>query len=177
MGVTLTSDGAAVVVAGAGGTIWVRKQPERRARNDDAIGVLRHRSSTNRTRMLSIMQSRSAHPLHVMHLTIFTSDIFRPGSRFRVIRGGFRAGWRVSIPTGNGTFVAASALAGDANIHKVVYNCAPAVSVDGSRVYVSVNQSSFSYGYLCMAAAPNLRPQRSIMLRDPRNGQPAALAG
>jgi hypothetical protein len=60
-------------------------------------------------------------------------------------------------------------------MQKVVYNCAPAITVDGSRVYVAVNQSSFSYGYLCMVSTTNLRPQRSVMLRDPRNGQAALL--
>ena len=40
---------------------------------------------------------------------------------------------------------------------------------------MAVNQSSFSYGYLCMAEADNLQPQRSVLLQDPRNGQTALL--
>ena len=73
----------------------------------------------------------------------------------------------------SGTFVAAARWQATTRIQKVVYNCAPAISADGSKVYVAVNQSNFSYGYLCMADAANLRPQRSVQLRDPRNGQAA----
>ena len=40
-------------------------------------------------------------------------------------------------------------------------------SADGSKVYVAVNQSSFSYGYLCMAAADNLQPQQQHLAAGP----------
>src|ERR1035441_5440926 len=66
-------------------------------------------------------------------------------------------------------------MSGDANIEKVVYNCAPALSSDGSKVYVSVNQSNYSYGYLCMLLADSLKPQQRVLLRDPRNAQAASV--
>jgi hypothetical protein len=174
MGVTLTSDGTAVVVAGAGGTIWVRNSPN---------------SAQGKTTRLAFFGSKfynqnpNAYNSAIQICTPVTCDgsdnlyfgYLSTGQSLPGYPRGIPSGLARVDLSGDGTFVAASALAGDSNIQKVVYNCAPAVSVDGSRVYVSVNQASYGYGYLCMAAAQNLRPQRSIMLRDPRNGQAASL--
>ena len=70
--------------------------------------------------------------------------------------------------------MAAQRLAGDANMQKVVYNCAPAICADGTKVYIAVNHSSFSSGYLCMAEAENLSPQKSILLAGPASRTGAA---
>ncbi|MFO0953614.1 MAG: hypothetical protein U0835_21165 [Isosphaeraceae bacterium] len=72
--------------------------------------------------------------------------------------------------TGVGNFVAASALANDPNMQKVVLNCAPALSADGSTVYVAVNSGNFGAGYLCAANSTTLARTASVALRDPRNG-------
>jgi hypothetical protein len=174
LGVTLTSDGAAVLVPGAGGTIWVRQNP------NSAQGTA---SRVAFYGLKFFNQNPDAFNNSIQICTPVTCD--RAGNLYfgYLSNGHALPGYPRGIPSGlarvdssgDGNFVPASVLAGDGNIHKVVYNCAPALSVDESKVYVSVNQSSFSYGYLCMASAPDLRPQRSMLLRDPRNGQPAAL--
>ncbi len=45
------------------------------------------------------------------------------------------------------------------------------MSVDGTKLYVAVNQSSFSAGYLCMVETDSLKPLASVALQDPRNAQ------
>ena len=59
--------------------------------------------------------------------------------------------------------------------NKVVNNCAPALSNDGSSVYVAVNQADWSYGYLCKAASASLEPQAHIYLKDPNTGSAGGL--
>jgi hypothetical protein len=76
---------------------------------------------------------------------------------------------------GEGSFVAASALCNDQNIVKCVYNCAPALTSDGRGLYVAVNQSDFSYGYLCYVDAPTLTANSHVLLTDPRNPNATAL--
>ncbi len=77
--------------------------------------------------------------------------------------------------TGVGTFTSAAAMSNDGTMVKVNYNCAPAVSVDKSTVYVSVNNvplgsaGQFGSGYLCKLNTTDLSRQASVFLRDPRN--------
>jgi hypothetical protein len=74
--------------------------------------------------------------------------------------------------TGVGSFVSAASLSGNANYAKIVYNCAPAVTADGSTLYIAVNSSYASDGYLCRVSAPTLTPMvpPSVLLIDPNNG-------
>jgi hypothetical protein len=175
MGVALTPGDGAVVVAGAGGSVWVRPTP------NAAKGANPTRVAFYGVKYFN--QDPEAFNNAIQICTPITVDSFSNLYFGYLSSGQSLPGYPSGIPSGlarvgldgTGTFVAASALAGDGNIQKVVYNCAPALSADGSKVYVAVNQSSFSYGYLCMAAADNLQPQRSIVLRDPRNGQTALL--
>src|SRR5262249_10494930 len=135
LGVTLTSDGSAVVVPGAGGTIWVRQNPN--SAQGAASRVVFYGSkffNQNQNAFNSAMQICT--PITCdgagnLYFGYLSSGHALPGYP-RGIPSGLA---RVDL-SGNGTFVAASALAGDNNIHKVVYNCAPALSVDGSKVYV-----------------------------------------
>jgi hypothetical protein len=175
LGVTLTSDGSSMAVAGAGGTVWLRSNPD-------------HAQGTT-TRLIfygmkNFIQNPASFDNAIQICTPITCDNSNNLYFGYLSTGQALPGFPQGIPSGlarvdtkgNGTFVAASVLAGDNNIYKVVYNCAPAISGDGRSIYVAVNQSSFSYGYLCLAAAPSLRPQRSVLLLDPRSGQPVALA-
>jgi hypothetical protein len=177
MGLTLTPGDEEVVVPGAGGTILVRTNPN-------------VAQNTNPTRiafygMQYYNQNPAAFNTAIHICTPITSD--NAGNLYfgYLSSGDALPGYPQGIPSGlarvessgaGGTFVAASALAGDNTIVKVAYNCAPAISTDGSKVYVAVNQGNFSYGYLCMANAENLRPQASVYLKDPRNGQAAAVS-
>lgn len=92
---------------------------------------------------------------------------------------GFRVAGTLPIPlqsglarigsNGVGSWVAASTAANDANIRKVVYNCAPAVTPNGASVYVTVNSSNNSGGsggYLLKLDAATLAQQARVRLTD-----------
>ena len=77
-------------------------------------------------------------------------------------------------PAGNGTWIAASAIAADANATLVPHQAAPALSADGSTLYVSVTPSSGIGGYLAGLDPATLAvkdaggvPMR-VRLMDPR---------
>lgn len=77
-------------------------------------------------------------------------------------------------PAGNGTWVAASAAAGDPSILQVVHNCAPALSADGSVLYFSV-RDALSHGYLLAVHSGTLATVGSVRLKDPKTGADAHL--
>jgi hypothetical protein len=77
---------------------------------------------------------------------------------------------------GNGTWIAASDAATDPAISKVVQNNAPALSNDGSTLYVAVNDVSGA-GYLLGLDSTTLQPLAKVRLKDPRvAGRDAILA-
>jgi hypothetical protein len=76
---------------------------------------------------------------------------------------------------GNGTWIAASDAATDPAISKVVQNNAPALSNDGSTLYVAVNTGSFGTGYLLALDSTTLQPLARVRLMDPLSGYPASL--
>ncbi len=78
---------------------------------------------------------------------------------------------------GVGSFVAASSLAENSGYGRVAMNCAPAVSADGSTVYVAVNRNYTSDGYLCRANATDLKPLGRVRLIDPNTGSAASING
>jgi hypothetical protein len=83
---------------------------------------------------------------------------------------GLRSGIARIDPSGNGTWIAASTAAADATITKVVHNCAPALSNDGSVVYVAVNNTSgagFGFGYMLALNSTTLQPLGKVRLKDP----------
>jgi hypothetical protein len=70
---------------------------------------------------------------------------------------------------GFGSYVLASTAANDSAIAKVPLGSAPALSNDGSTLYVSVNESSNYYGYLLGLDSTTLATKYSVFLKDPRN--------
>jgi hypothetical protein len=77
---------------------------------------------------------------------------------------------------GNGTYVLASSAAGDGAINRVSHNVAPALSSDGSTVYVVVKWSTNNvYAYLLGLNSTTLATKYSAFLKDPRNGEPASV--
>ncbi|HSS22124.1 MAG TPA: Ig-like domain repeat protein [Pyrinomonadaceae bacterium] len=71
---------------------------------------------------------------------------------------------------GVGTYVLAGAAANDAQIDSNSHNVAPAISNDGTTVYVAVRRASLStYGYLLGLDTTTLATKYSVFLRDPRN--------
>jgi hypothetical protein len=79
-------------------------------------------------------------------------------------------------PAGVGTYVTAAAASGDSSMTKVANNCAPAISNDGSLVYVAVNSGVSNFGgggYLVALNSTTLAQQGVVLLLDPESGQNA----
>jgi hypothetical protein len=76
-------------------------------------------------------------------------------------------------PEGVGTWVSAATVSGDSTITQVAISCAPALSPDGSILYVAVDNAS--YGYLLALNSTTLAPISRVLLVDPHSGQDAQL--
>jgi hypothetical protein len=82
-------------------------------------------------------------------------------------------------PTGVGTWVSATSLAGgDSQVAQVAQNCAPALSNDQKTVYVAVSGGGIfdTNGYLVSMNATTLAPVAHVALYDPR-GPRATVSG
>ncbi len=82
-------------------------------------------------------------------------------------------------PNGTGTWVGVAAAAGDPTIVKPVLNCAPALSNDGSTVYIAANRGATSAtqnGVLLALDSTTLATRASVALIDPNLGAPARLS-
>jgi hypothetical protein len=82
---------------------------------------------------------------------------------------------------GTGTWVSATAAAADSNITEVVYNCAPALSMDGSTLYITVSNgnglgNTSNTGYLLALNSTDLTTRNKVFLRDPRGTSGAYLS-
>jgi Calx-beta domain/Bacterial Ig-like domain (group 3) len=78
--------------------------------------------------------------------------------------------------TGHGTYVLAGTAAADANINRDSHNATPALSNDGTTVYVVVKWATNSnYGYLLGLDSTTLTTKYRVFLRDPRNSNPASI--
>lgn len=77
---------------------------------------------------------------------------------------------------GRGSWVAAAAAANDTAILKVATNSAPAVSLDGRTIYVTVNTGSLNgpaSGYLLALDSTTLATRGKVQLLDPNTRTPA----
>jgi hypothetical protein len=82
-------------------------------------------------------------------------------------------------PNGTGTWVGVAAAAGDPSIVKPVLNCAPALSNDGTTVYIAANRGATSAtqnGVLLALDSTTLATRASVALLDPNLGGPARLS-
>jgi hypothetical protein len=70
---------------------------------------------------------------------------------------------------GNGVYVLASDATGDAQIVRVPHNCGPALSLDGSTVYMVGHANGFNsgYSYLLGLDSGTLATKYSVLLRGP----------
>ncbi|MGA9529216.1 MAG: hypothetical protein WBS24_13970 [Terriglobales bacterium] len=73
--------------------------------------------------------------------------------------------------TGAGTWVSAAALSGDSSITEVSISCAPALSADGSTLYVVVDNGTYSY--LLAVNSSTLALTGKVRLIDPASGMDA----
>jgi hypothetical protein len=74
---------------------------------------------------------------------------------------------------GTGTWVSAATASGDPAITQVAISCAPALSPDGSLLYVAVDNGS--YGYLLALNSTTLALVNRVLLTDPSSGLDALL--
>ncbi|MBN8814078.1 MAG: hypothetical protein J0J06_01365 [Sphingomonas sp.] len=86
---------------------------------------------------------------------------------------------RVSA-SGVGSWVGASTAAGDAGIRKPAMNCAPAISNDGTTVYIAVNTEVITgvtqRGYLLALDSTTLATKAKVALNDPSTGTSARIS-
>ncbi len=75
--------------------------------------------------------------------------------------------------TGQGTWVSAAALSGDSSITEVAMSCAPALSNDGSALYVAVSSGGWGHGYLLELDSTTLAVFNKVALIDPSSGEDA----
>jgi hypothetical protein len=174
MGITLTPRDASVVIPGAGGTVWILSSPNLPQVSPAPTRIAFFNTSTtnyyNQGPVAFNHAIKICTPITCDHSGNLYFGYFSTGEPVPGYPSGIPSGLaRVSIATGTGSFVAAPTLCGDTNITKIAYNCAPALTPDGKTLYIGVNQSGWSYGYLCQVKAATLQPISSILLRDPRN--------
>ena len=82
-------------------------------------------------------------------------------------------------PNGTGIWVGVAAAAGDPSIQKPVLNCAPALSNDGTTVYIAANRGATretQNGVLLALNSTTLATRASVALIDPYQGGAARLS-
>jgi hypothetical protein len=93
------------------------------------------------------------------------------------VPGGLVSGIARITPDGVGTWVGAATAAGDAAIQKPAMNCAPAISPDGTTVYIAVNTSGATpRGYLLALNSTTLATRAKVALNDPSTGTAARIS-
>jgi hypothetical protein len=78
-------------------------------------------------------------------------------------------------PNGAGTWVSAASISGDTGVNNVAMSCAPALSNDGTMVYVATVNESNTHGYLVAVNSTTLAPIKAVALLDPSSGLDAQI--
>ncbi|HTF88543.1 MAG TPA: hypothetical protein VK843_09040 [Planctomycetota bacterium] len=77
---------------------------------------------------------------------------------------------------GNGSWTSASTASGDASMNRCLMNCSPALSNDGSVIYVGVKSSSSGTGYLVGLNSTTLAPLYKVRCKDPKSNNNAPMS-
>jgi len=153
-------------MAGAGGTVYFRDTPDSKTGKH---GQLAFYGISN------YLADKTAYDENVMIDTPITAD--NKGNIYFgfVVLGSTPAGLKSGIAridvNGNGIWISASSAASDPEISQVAMNCAPAISADGSTIYIAVSDGSA--GYLVGLDATTLAPKYHARLLDPTTTQSA----
>jgi WD40 repeat protein len=86
-----------------------------------------------------------------------------------------KSGFAKINPDGTAVYRAITDVSGDPEIGQVKQNCAPAVKVDGSLVYVTLYTGPYGRGKLVALRTSDLKRRYSVDLVDPKSGQPATI--
>lgn len=87
---------------------------------------------------------------------------------------GLQSGLARIAPNGTGTWVSAADMSGDSKMKNVAMSCAPALSADGSTLYVAVDNGT--YGYLLALNSATLALTSKVRLKDPASGLDADIS-
>jgi len=167
LGLTLTRH-ERLIIPGAGGTIYRRVLPNRAGaprRQHAFYGIEQYAadpSPFNNTVMISTPITADSHEVAYFGFVAMDGAPLGLQSGVARVTTGRDSGW-----------VAAAMAAGDDGIEKVVYNCAPALSHDGKRLYIAVTDTSdsgFGHGYLLALDSRTLATLARVRLKDA--GQP-----
>jgi hypothetical protein len=155
-------------VAGSGGTVYYRDTPDQQTGKSGRLafyGIANYRankSALNKTVMIDTPITADNEG------NIYFGFVVTGSNPLELVSGIARMD-----SNGNGTWISAAAAANDSGITQVAMNCAPALSADGSTVYVAV--SNGSAGYLVGLDAATLAPKYSVPLVDPVTQKSALL--
>jgi hypothetical protein len=172
-GVTLLANDSLLAVPAGGGTVLLRNQP------DFSGGTAARLAFYG---MANYNSNPAAFNAAIKICTPITSDWYGNLYFGYVSTGIALPGYPSGIPsglarissTGAGSFVAASAMSSSGAMKAVLYNCAPALSLDQTKLYVAVSgispasPNAWGSGYLCELDAATLATQASVSLLDPR---------
>ena len=174
MGIALMPNGLSVAIPGAGGTVLLRTTPDQRRWGLNRLAFFGiNNYNANIAAFNAAIQIDT--PLTVDSDGDIYFGYISSGAPLPGYPNGIPSGLARVTTTGSGSYVAATTLCGDASITKVTMNCTPALSLDGTSVYVSVNKGDGSTGYLCRASTNTLAPMASVFLKDPSTGTGASL--
>jgi hypothetical protein len=165
--------GTRLYYAGAGGTIYHIDNPDS-AGHGTPVREVFYTTLTNYNANAAAYNS-----------TIFINTPLTPDSNGNIFFG-FRvqgtappplnttqSGFARIDPNGNGTYILASAAANDPNITLDSHNSAPALSNDGTTLYVVAKSGNGGSAYLLGLDSTTLAPKYRAALKDPRNGNAA----
>jgi hypothetical protein len=170
-GITLTPGGQ-LFFPGAGGTIYVVNNPDANGATVSrqiafyGIGNYSHRLFDGTVAIDTPLTSDSQGNLYFGFVTSAGAPL------------GLHGGLARMGADGVGTWISAGSAALDGTMNQVVYNCAPALSNDGSLVYVAVsnaNEGDSGNGYLVALNSVTLHNVYRALLHDPQTGQLATL--
>jgi hypothetical protein len=83
---------------------------------------------------------------------------------------GLQSGLARIAADGTGTWASAAFLSGDPFITEISMSCAPALSQDGSILYIAVSSGDFGFGYLLALNSKTLAVINRVRLTDPSSG-------
>lgn len=168
--------GTRMYYAGAGGTIWHVDNPDS---NTPGVPV----REVFYTSLAGYNANAAAYNSTIFVNTPITADSngniyfgFRVQGTAPAPLNTTQSGFARIDTTGHGAFVLAGTAANDSNINRGSHNVAPALSNDGSTVYVVAKWAVNSlYGYLLGLDSTTLLTKYKVFLRDPRTGNPASI--
>jgi hypothetical protein len=81
---------------------------------------------------------------------------------------------RIAV-NGTGTWVSAASISGDSSVTNVAMSCAPALSNDGSTLYLATTNANAGYGYLVALNSTTLAVVNKVRMKDPSSNQDALI--